>query len=377
MPERSVELGEPVLGEEELDRIREVFETGWVLNGPVVAEFEQDFEEYLGAEHAVGVTNCTAGMDLAVKALGLSGSTVIAPGQSFIANGIAMLQNDVDPLFVDVDEETYNIDPAVVEAHAEEADGVFVLHYAGHAADMEPILEIAAEYDLTVIEDAAHSLGSMYKDQPVGTFGDATVFSFGPVKMLTTAMGGMVTTPHEDVAERIETLRSYGMDSDSWTRDEEQYSWRYAVPTLGHNFRLTDVAAAMGLAQLERLDTFIEHRRARAAEYTDHLEAIDGIHPPVEHTDCVHPYLYYVVRIGEEYPLSRNEIAVRLEEAGVEVSVHWDPALHEHEVIRQQIGDVTLPVSERLADELLTLPMHPKLSTEDVGYIASIIESHS
>lgn len=377
MPERSVELGEPVLGEEELDRIREVFETGWVLNGPVVAEFEQEFGEYLGAEHAVGVTNCTAGMDLAVKALGLTGSTVIAPGQSFIANGIAMLQNDVDPLFVDVDEGTYNIDPAAVEANAEEADGVFVLHYAGHAADMEPILEIAAEYDLTVIEDAAHSLGSMYKDQPVGTFGDATVFSFGPVKMLTTAMGGMVTTPHEDVAERIETLRSYGMDSDSWTRDDEQYSWRYSVPSLGHNFRLTDVAAAMGLAQLDRLDTFIEHRRARAAEYTKSLDSIDGVYPPVENEGCVHPYLYYVVRIGEEYPLSRNKIAVRLEEAGVEVSVHWDPALHEHEVIRQQIGDVTLPVSERLADELLTLPMHPKLTTEDVEYIASIIESHS
>jgi dTDP-4-amino-4,6-dideoxygalactose transaminase len=377
LSERTVELGEPVVGEPELKRIREVFETGWILNGPTVKEFEESFREYVGAEHAVGVVNCTAGMDLAFKALGLSGGKAIIGGQSFVANGIAMYQNDVEPLFVDVDPETYNLDPEAVEDCAEEADAIFVLHYAGHAAEMDRILEIANEYDLAVIEDAAHSLGSEYRGHRVGSFGDATVFSFGPLKLLTTSMGGMLTTPHDSVAEEIETLRSYGMASDAWSRDDEQYSWQYSIPTLGHNFRLTDVAAAMGLEQLDRVPSFIDHRRARAAEYTERFEAIEGIHPPVERSDRLHSYLYYVIRVGEEYPLSRNELAVSLEEAGVEVSVHWDPALHEHQAVREQVGDVTLPVSERLADQLLTLPMHPKLTTEDVEYVADVVRNHA
>lgn len=375
--ERSIGLGEPVLGEPELERIREVFETGWILNGPTVEEFEDALREYVGAEHAVGATNCTAGMDLAFKALGLSGGKAIIGGQSFVANGIAMHQNNVEPVFVDVDPETYNLHPDAVEERAEEADAVFVLHYGGHAAEMDRILEIANERDLAVIEDAAHALGSEYRGRRVGTFGDATVFSFGPLKLLTTAMGGMVTTPHGDVAEKIEILRSYGMASDAWSRDDEQYSWRYSIPTLGHNFRLTDVAAAMGLEQLERVPGFIDHRRTRAAEYSEAFAAIDGIHPPVERDDRHHPYLYYVIRVGEEFPLSRNELAVRLEEAGVEVSVHWDPPLHEHRAIRETVGDVTLPVSERLADQLLTLPMHPKLTAEDVEYVADLVRNHA
>jgi len=372
--DKSIDLGEPVLGDEELDRISDVFETGWILNGPETEAFESDVRDYVGAEHAVSVMNCTAGMDLAFKALDVQGGTAILPGQAFIANGIALLQNDVTPRFVDVKEETYNVDPEALKEHAPSADAVLVLHYAGHPAEMDAILDIAEDHDLQVIEDAAHSLGSSYRGRPVGTLGDVTVFSFGPLKMITTAMGGMVTTPHGDVADEFRTLRSYGMDQEAWERDQRQHSWQYSIPRLGHNYRLTDVAAAMGRAQLERIEEFIDHRRTRAAEYTERFSSVAGIHPPVERQDCRHTYLYYVIRVGESYPLTRNELAEQLEDRGAEISVHWDPPLHEHQVFRSLASDVSLPASERLADELLTLPMHPALSSSDIEYVADIIE---
>lgn len=374
---RQVDLGGPVVGERELERIREVFESGWLLNGPEVDRFEDEFADFVGAQHAVGVVNCTAGMDIAVTALGLENGRIAVPGQAFVANGIALLQNNATPLFVDVDPETYNIDPAELEAVADRVDGVLLLHYAGLPTDMDRILEIAEQHDLAVIEDAAHALGSTYDGQSVGTFGDVTVFSFGPLKMITTAMGGMVTTADDEVTDRIEMLRSYGMDADSWDRDRNQQSWQYSIPELGHNFRLPDTAAAMGRAQLQRVDEFVHHRQQRAAEYTDRLQAVDGIQPPVDDTSRTHSYLYYVIRVDDAYPLTRDELALRLEDNDVEVSVHWDPPLHEHTFIKQFADNESLPVSELLADRLLTLPMHPNLQPEDVEYVASLIESYA
>lgn len=375
--QRQVDLGGPVVGERELERIREVFESGWLLNGPEVDRFEDEFADFVGAQHAVGVVNCTAGMDMAVTALGLENGRIAVPGQAFVANGIALLQNNATPLFVDVDPETYNIDPTELEAVADRVDGVLLVHYGGLPADMDRILEIAEEHDLAVIEDAAHALGSTYDGQSVGTFGDVTVFSFGPLKMITTAMGGMVTTADDEVADRIEALRSYGMDTDSWNRDQNQQSWQYSIPELGHNFRLPDTAAAMGRAQLQRVDEFVDHRQQRAAEYTDRLQAVDGIQPPVDDPSRTHSYLYYVIRVDDAYPLTRDELALRLEDNDVEVSVHWDPPLHEHTFIKQFADDVSLPVSELLADRLLTLPMHPNIQPEDVEYVASLIESYA
>lgn len=375
--DRQIALGNPVLGHQELDRISDVFDSGWVLNGPETEAFEEDFSEYVGTEHAVSVVNCTAGMELAFKALGLDGKTVILPGLAFVANGIALLENDIQPLFVDVKPDTYNVDPAAVRERAEDADAVFLLHYAGHPAEMDEVLDIAEEHDLRVIEDAAHALGAGVDDRNVGSFGDATVFSFGPLKMITTAMGGMVATPHEEVANRIESLRSYGMDEDAWSREERQYSWRYSIPTLGHNFRLSDVAAAMGRAQLDRIDEFIESRRSLAAEYTGGFDRISGISPPVELPPATHTYLYYVIRVERGFPLSRNQLAETLEKRGVEVSVHWDPPLYKHEFLRDSVSEVDFPVTERLSQELLTLPMHPNLTTEDVEYVLDVVAEES
>ncbi|WP_247009116.1 DegT/DnrJ/EryC1/StrS family aminotransferase [Halorientalis litorea] len=373
-----VELGTPVVGEDELDAIADVFETGWVLNGPTTREFEDEFAEYVGAEHAVSVVNCTAGMDMALNALDLpEDATVIVPGQAFIANGIAIGQNGFEPLFVDVDPETYNITADAIAERGAEADAVLLIHHGGYPCDMDAIMDVADEYDLRVVEDAAHALGSEYEGEKIGVHGDATVFSFGPLKMITTGMGGMVTTPHEDVADNVETLRSYGMDTDAWNREEDPKPWQYSIPQLGHNYRLSDVASGMGLAQLEKVEDFIAHRRQRAAEYTAAFDDVDGIETPPVTDNRRHTYLYYVVRVTDEYPLSRDELAHKLMDADVGISVHWDPALHHHQLFDEQGPTPTLPVSEQLADELLTLPMHPRLTKAEAEHVIELIDTET
>jgi len=371
-----VDLGTPVVGDQELSAISDVFETGWVLNGPTVRDFEDEFATYVDAEHAVSVVNCTAGMHMALDAVGLpDDATVLLPGQSFIADGIAVRQNGFDPLFVDVDPETVNVTPEAVEAHAEEADALLLVHYGGYPCEMDAIMDIADRHDIAVIEDAAHALGAEYKGKRIGTHGDATVFSFGPLKMITTGMGGMVTTGRDDVADELRTLRSYGMDTDAWDRQENAKPWQYAIPRLGHNFRLSDVAAGMGLAQLERIEEFIDHRRSMAAHYEGGLEQVDGIHTSPIVENGRHPYLYYVIQVGEEYPIHRDELAASLMDSDIGISVHWDPPLHEHKLFDRQFDTPDLPVSEALAERLLTLPMHPELRPEDVQRVTDVIAS--
>jgi len=369
-----VELGTPIVGDDELYAIDEVFDTGWVLNGPTTREFEDEFAAYVGADHAVSVVNCTAGMHMALDAVGLpDDAKVILPGQGFIANGIAVRQNGFDPIFIDVDPVTSNITPEAIAERADEADAVLLVHYAGYPCEMDAILDIAADHDLAVIEDAAHALGSEYRGEKIGVHGDATVFSFGPLKMITTGMGGMVTTERGGVADEIETFRSYGMDTDAWSREQDPKPWQYSIPRIGHNFRLSDVAAGMGLAQLEKVERFIEHRRARAADYGHELADVAGVYTPSTSDDRRHAFLYYVIQVGEDYPLTRDELAADLMDCNVGISVHWDPPLHQHQLFREKYDTPSLPTSEALSDRLLTLPMHPSLTTEEVQHVTNII----
>jgi len=240
---------------------------------------------------------------------------------------------------------------------------------------MDLIFDLAKRHKIPVVEDAAHSLGSVYKGRNIGTLGKATVFSFGPIKAITTGMGGMITTSDRNLDQRLRILRSYGMNRSAWSRRHSKRPWRYQVDELGHNFRMTEISAALGLAQLEKLDRFLEKRRRLATYLTDNLSMISGIHPPVVPPGYDHTYLYYVIRVDRKaYGITRDLLAQELMAKGVAVSVHWDPPLHLHNIF-QRFGYKrgSFKVTERLSKELITLPLHPGLRREDMDFMIDII----
>jgi len=370
-------LGMPLIGDEEISMVSEVLRSKWILNGPMVERFEADFKDKLGVSHAAAVTCCTTGMHLAFSLLNIGdGDEVLLSGFNFIGGGLTVLQNNAYPVFVDIDPVTFNIDPGQIEKKiTSKTKAIFVLHYAGMAANMDPILELAEKHNLYVIEDAAHSLGSEYKGRKIGTLGDITVFSFGPMKAITTAMGGMMVCKEKDNDRKVRILRSYGMDASVRERSNAEKPWSYKVNDLGHNFRMTDVSAAMGVVQLKKLDSFISTRRELSFYMSELLEDIPGICPPVELPGCKHSFLYYVIKVEEEQlSKSRDELALYLRSNGVSVSVHWDPPLHLQPLFKEyNCGEGSLPVSEAMAKQVLTLPMYPGITREDIERIVFLV----
>ena len=370
-------LGRPLIGDEEISMVNEVLKSRWLLNGPMVERFEDDFRNKLGVPYSAAVTCCTTGMHLAFSMLNIgAGDEVLISGFNFIGAGLSILQNNARPVFVDIDPVTFNIDADRIEEKVTpRTKAIFVLHYAGMAANMDPILEIAEKHKLYVIEDAAHSLGSEYNGRKIGELGDITVFSFGPMKAMTTAMGGMVVCKDEDNDRKVRVLRSYGMDASVRERSSAEKPWSYKVSDLGHNFRMTDVSAAIGVVQLKKLDSFISTRRELSFYLSELLEDIPGICPPVELLGYKHSFLYYVIKVEEgQFSKSRDELALYLRSNGVSVSVHWDPPLHLQPLFKKfNCGEDSLPVSEAMASQVLTLPMYPGLSREEIERLAFLI----
>ncbi len=370
-------LGMPLIGDEEISMVNEVLKSRWILNGPMVERFEDDFRNKLGVPYSAAVTCCTTGMHLAFSLLNIGdGDEVLLSGFNFIGGGLTVLQNNAYPVFVDIDPVTFNIDPGQIEKKiTSKTKAIFVLHYAGMAANMDPILELAEKHNLYVIEDAAHSLGSEYKGRKIGTLGDITVFSFGPMKAITTAMGGMMVCKEKDNDRKVRILRSYGMDSSVRQRISTDKPWYYEVNDLGHNFRMTDISAAIGVVQLKKLDSFISKRRELSFYLSELLEDIPGICPPVELLGYKHSFLYYVIKVEEEQlSKSRDELALYLRSNGVSVSVHWDPPLHLLPVFKEyNCGEGGLPVSEAMARQVLTLPMYPGITLEDIERIVFLV----
>jgi dTDP-4-amino-4,6-dideoxygalactose transaminase len=377
---RPIAFGEPFVDEEDKQSLLSIFESQWLINGPKVREFEEALSGYVGSRFACGVNSCTAGMHVAMAGTGVrEGDEVIMPAFSFVANGIAVLQLNAIPRFVDVDPFTFNMDADQIESKiSERTKAILVLHYAGLPADMNRILEVAERHDLAVVEDAAHALGSVCAGKKIGDFGDATVFSFGPLKMIVTAgMGGMVTTRDEGLDEKIRCLISYGMNKSAYDRQDGDRPWRYVVNELGHNFRMTDAAAAMGISQLKKIDWILAQRRRLAEVYNRGLNEVRGIEVPFTSPDFVHSYLYYVIKVDQDsYGMSRDKLALLLRGKGIGVSVHWDPPLHMHNLLRRfgyKRGD--FPVAEELSNTVLSLPLHCNLTEDDVGFICSTIRS--
>lgn len=352
-----IPIADPQLDEAELARIRSVMESGMIADGPEVRSFEDEFASYCDTDHAVATSNGTTALHTALEALGLGeGDTVLTTPFSFVASANTIRFAGAEPVFADIDPETYLLDPDAVR-HVIETRGdinaIVVVHLYGLAADMDEFQSIADEHDLLLIEDAAQAHGAEYDGVRVGSFGDAACFSFYPTKNMTTAEGGMITTDRADVRDGAKRFINHGR-SDNYEHVE-----------LGHNFRMTSVAAAIGRAQLEKLSEFTAARRRNAAALNERLRTTP-IDTPTEPDGRKHVYHQYTVRTGR-----RDEFIEHLDAADIGTGVYYPTAIHEQPTYSHVSAQV--PIAERTTEAIVSLPVHPAVSNSDIETISTIV----
>ncbi|MFC7071757.1 DegT/DnrJ/EryC1/StrS family aminotransferase [Halovenus rubra] len=356
-----IPIANPDISDAEREQVLEVLDSGMLADGPVVREFEEEFATYCGIDHAVATSNGTTALHAAFEALGLGeGDRVITTPFSFIASANAIRLAGAEPIFADIDPETYNLDPDSVKEVIQKLDGdidaILAVHLYGLPADVTRLQEIAGEYDAYLIEDAAQAHGATVDGDRVGSLGDVACFSFYPTKNMTTGEGGMIATDDEAVADRAARFVNHG-------RNE-----KYRHSEVGHNFRMTSIAGSLGLAQIEKLSEYIDARRENAARLTDGL-ADSPVTTPVEPEDRSHVYHQYTIRYEE-----REELQAHLDDHDVGYGVYYPTCIHEQPAYKDI--STTAPVAERAADEVLSLPVHPKVADSDIERIIEVITNY-
>ncbi len=359
-----IPIAQPIISDEEIAEVVKVLKSGFIAQGPKVAEFEEKFAEYIGVEHAVATTSGTTALHVALMALGIEkGDEVITTPFSFAATANSILFTGATPVFADINSQTYNINPQKIqEAITDKTKAIIPVHLYGQPANMGPIRKIAEEHNLWIIEDAAQAHGAQYQDQMVGSLGDIACFSFYPTKNMTTGEGGMITTDSDELADTARMLRSHGEGE------------RYKHTILGYNFRMTDIAAAIGLVQLKRLDGFTKSRIENAEYLTTHINTIEGITPPFVLDKVKHVFHQYTVRVENG---RRDDVKDFLTGLGIGTGVHYPKTIYNQKLYQGLGIGGNCPQAEKAASQVLSLPVHPGLSTEDLTEIVDLLEEAS
>jgi dTDP-4-amino-4,6-dideoxygalactose transaminase len=352
------------LDETMVDRAKSVLESGRFVKGPEVEALESAFAELCEAEHAVAVSSGTDALLLAMRAVGVeAGDGVLVPAHTFFATVSPALFLGAVPTFVDVDEETYTMDTDDLRTKLESAEdpaAIVPVHLYGQPADMDEIKAIASEYDVAVIEDACQAHAAKYGDERAGAIGDIGCFSFYPSKNMTVAGdGGIVTTGDDDLAADVRQYRNHG-------RDDEDVHQR-----LGLNHRLDEINGAIGHEQVQYVEEWGRKRNEVAAMYEEHLADISQVTTPIERDDRDHVYHLYVVRVP-----NRESFRAYLNDHGIDTGIHYPTPVHRHPATESQFGDADVPVTERIVDEIVSLPMHPRMDNEEVEYVCDTIRAH-
>ena len=360
----------PDVGDEEITEVVDVLRSGWLTTGPKVREFEQEFAAMVGAQHAVAVNSCTAALHLALEAIGLrEGDEVLVPTMTFAATAEVVTYFKARPVLIDCTQDTLNLDPERIEAAiTEKTKAIIPVHFAGHPCEMEQIQSMARAHGLHVIEDAAHALPARYQGKILGGIGDCTCFSFYATKNITTGEGGMVTTDNAEWAARIRMMSLHGLSRDAWNRYSAEGSWYYEILSPGFKYNLTDLAAALGLAQLKKCDRFWKTRERYASLYDEGFRDLPEIICPQAASHVQHAWHLYVIQLKlDRLRISRNEFIHRLQEAGIGCSVHFIP-LHLHPYYRDKLGyrPNDLPVANMVFQRVLSLPLYSKMTEADI-----------
>jgi perosamine synthetase len=383
-PVRSALLpyGRQSIDESDIQAVVEILRSDWLTTGPKVAEFEEAMAEWVGAKYAVSFSSGTAALHAAAFAAGLQpGEEAITSPLTFAATANCVLYQGAMPVFADVVEETLNLDPELVAARITPRTKVILpVDYAGHPADLDSILQLADRDGLTVIEDACHALGAEYRGRRVGSVAHMTVFSFHPVKHLTTGEGGMVTTDNPVFAETLRRFRNHGISSDARQR-QNAGQWHYEMVLLGFNYRLTDIASALGLQQMKKLEANLARRRQLAARYAAEFRQMPGVFVPQTRQDVSHAWHLYPIRLDlTKLTADRGEVFRALRAENIGVNVHYIP-VHRHPYYQERFGykGGEYPVAEDAYERLISLPMFHGISdsdVEDVIHAVSKVISH-
>lgn len=352
-----------------------VLRSNWLTTGPMVKEFEEAVTQYTGAAEGVAVNTGTAALHAAMWAAGVGpGDEVIVPAISFVASANCVLYVGATPVFADLSPDTLNLDPDDVQRKlTSRTRAIVVVDFAGHPCDHVALRTIANQYELTVIEDAAHSLGATYQGRKVGTLQDITTLSFHPVKHVTTGEGGMVLTDDPDVAKRVRSFRHHGIDLDLHNRNKTN-SWEYDVVDLGFNYRLPDINCALGVSQLAKSDRWLERRRAIVAAYHDALHGLPMLQLPEERADCLSAWHLYIVRLNlETITVSRSQVFSALRAENIGVNVHYIPIPWMTHYANLGYVRGQWPVAEREYERMISLPMYPGMSDQDVADVVTAV----
>ena len=368
----------PYITIDEITEVLDSLRSGWITMGPKTIEFENKFKDYIGSKNAVSMNSCTACLHLALKAVGLQeDDEVIIPTVTFTATAEVVTYFKAKPVLVDIEESTFNLDPALIERKiTDKTRAIMPVHFAGQPCDMDEICDIARRYNLVVIEDAAHAIPASYKDRKAGTIGDITCFSFYATKSLTTGEGGMATTGNDEWADKMRVLRLHGISKDAWKRYTGEGSWYYEVENAGYKYNMTDIQAAMGLAQLRKIDWMWKRRQEIAASYTGAFGSRDDIEIPFVKVDRESSWHLYVVKLNlEMLRIGRNRFIEELKNMGVMTSVHFIP-LYKHPYYRTAFNydPAEFAVSDSIYERIISLPIYPGMSNDDVAQVISSVE---
>jgi perosamine synthetase len=357
-----IPVARPAIGQDEISAVTAVLESGMLAAGERVAEFEKKFADYCGATHAVAMNNGTAALHAALLAADIGpGDEVIVPSFTFFATASSVSMTGAKPVFADVDEKTFCIDPAEVENHiTPKTKAVIGVHLFGQPFDVQGMKQVCESHNLTLIEDAAQAQGAMWNSEKAGAMGDMGCFSFYATKNMTTGEGGMVTTSDKAFNERLRLIINHGQ------------SEKYLHTRIGYNYRLTDVAAAIGLVQLKKLEKF-NTRRRKNAEYFDSHISVKGILLPVVAPGMHHVYHQYVLRLTDEFGMKRADFIEYLKAKGIGSAIHYPIPLHHQPVYARASEPDSCPVSTSLASSVLSIPVHPLLDQKELSYICDVI----
>ncbi len=365
-----IPLFKPYFGPEEIEEIKKVLDSGWVSQGPKVKEFEEAAAKYLGVKYTIAVTNCTAALHLALLGLGIKrGNEVLVADFTFPATGHSVLYCGAKPVFVDVKKDTYNIDPSKMEKKiTRKTKAVIPVHTFGQPAEMDKIMEIAEKHDLKVVEDAACAFGAKYERRFAGTMGDVGCFSFHARKGITTGEGGMVVTNDENVAKKIMRLSIFGMTT-AWEREKSD---RFVIPEftdVGYNYKMSDITAAVGVAQLRKLEEIIKKKKELAKYWDEKLREIEFMSAPGVHEKAVHIYQSYVALVDGR--INRNKLVESLKEKGIQTQI-GTYASHIQPVYRSKDS---CPNSLDVFNRALALPLYYDLSEDAIDEAARVLKN--
>lgn len=376
--EKYLSYGQQWIDESDIQIVVETLKSNYLTTGPKVREFEEKIAEYVGAKYAIAVVNGTAALHAACFAVGLKkGDEVITSPMTFAASANCVLYMGAKPVFADINAKTYNIDPIDIESKiTEKTKAIIPVDFTGQAVDLDVVKEIAEKYNLIVIEDAAHALGTEYKGNKIGNLAHMTEFSFHPVKHITTGEGGAITTSDDELYKRLSLFRTHGISREkSLLVNKDQGSWYCEQLELGYNYRITDIQCALGISQFKKIDRFIHTRRKLVEKYNRYLLELDGVITPYEAEFSNSSWHLYIIQIElEKFKVGRKEIFEALKAENIGVNVHYIPVYYHPYYKNLGYNKGLCPRAESLYERMITLPLFPKMTDNDLQDVVKALE---